>query len=210
VRIFTESSKIAVESKKPETAQARFELAIEVYYQIVALRPDTEIERKTTNAMRTLNDEFPSIVCMNEALGICDKASKIKSVRTQLKYLRKAQEILERGLARQNIGHTNLTSIYAQVVGYVRQAEAIIEKQGKNANQRNTNCGPDLKSDTSPAESVASTQTIPLPSEFKCSCPNCTQHILVPLSLAGTAATCPTCSHEFTIPQPTETKFYSI
>ena len=39
-------------------------------------------------------------------------------------------------------------------------------------------------------------------SEFKFSCPNCDQHILVAATLAGTAAVCPTCAHELIIPQP--------
>jgi ribosomal protein S27E len=191
VQIFQNSGQIAIESKTPETAQSDFELAIEIYYQIVALRPGTELERTVTNAVQILADCFPSNACMNEAIGICEKANKLKSIKTKLKYLRKAQEILESGLARQDIGYAKITSIYNQVVSYVRQAEAIIEKQGKNAD-------PHI-----PTGSVVSTQSVPPPSEIKFSCPNCTQHILVPLSLAGTAAPCPTCGHELIIPQPT-------
>jgi len=131
IEILTESSKIAVESKKPDTAQTRYELAIEAYHQILALRPGIDLEQRVAEAMQVLVDRFPSQVCMNEALGLCDKASKLKSVKSQLKYLRKAQEILERGLARQDIGYNNIKSIYDQVVVHVIEAEARIESQGR-------------------------------------------------------------------------------
>jgi hypothetical protein len=191
VQIFQNSGRIAVESKNPETAQRDFDLAIEAYYQIVSLRPVTELERSVTHAMKTLAEDFPTKVCINEAIGICEKANKLKSIRTKLKYLRKAQEILERGRARQDIGYPSITSIDDQVVAYIIQGEALIEKKGKNADPQG------------PAESAADVHSVPPPSEFKFSCPSCARQIRVPLNLAGTAAACPACGHELTIPQPT-------
>ena len=82
IEIFSESGRIAVESKKPETAHTRYELAIEAYHQIMALRPDRAVRQSTRDAMQILVDRFPSQVCMNEALGITDKANKVKGVKT--------------------------------------------------------------------------------------------------------------------------------
>src|ERR1035441_3584049 len=129
VQIFQNSGRMAVESKNAETAHSNFDLAVEAYYQIISLRPGTELERSVTHAMQTLADDFPTKVCINEAVGICEKADKLKSIRTKLKYLRNAQEILERGRARHDIGYPGITFIYDQVVAYIRQGEAMTEKQ---------------------------------------------------------------------------------
>ena len=191
VQIFQNSGRLAVESKNLETAHANFDLAVEAYYQIVSLCSATELERSVTQAMQTLAGDFPTKVCINEAVGICEKADKLKSIKTKLKYLRNAQEILERGRARQDNGYPSITSVYDQVVAYIKQGEAILEKQSKNADQQR------------PTQNVEGVHSAPPPSEFRFSCPNCTRHIRVPISLAGTAAACPGCGHELTIPQPT-------
>jgi hypothetical protein len=192
VEIFQNTGQIALESKNPETAQNNFELAIEAYYQIVALHPSAALEQSITQAMQILADRFPTKVCINEVIGICEKANNLKSIKTKLKYLLKAQEILERGLARQDTDQAKIAAIYSQVVSYVNQAEAIIDKQGKNADPKNT------------VVNTASTQPPYSSSEFKFNCPNCNQHILVPLNLVGITTLCPTCSHELIVPQPTE------
>jgi len=127
IQILTDSSKIAVESKDPETAQTRYELAIEAYHQIFALCQGSVIEHRVTEATQVLVDRFPSQVCMNEALGLCDKANKLKSVKTQIAHLRKAQEILEGGLGRKDIGYTNIKTIYDQVVAHIKKAETLID-----------------------------------------------------------------------------------
>ena len=57
------------------------------YYQTISLRPGTDLERSVTHAMRHLADDFPTKVCINEAVGLCEKADKLKSIRTKLKYL---------------------------------------------------------------------------------------------------------------------------
>ena len=132
VQIFQNSARLAVESKNPETAHTNFEFAVEAYYQIISLCPGTELEQSVTHAMQALADDFPTKVCINEATGICEKANKLKSIRTKLKYLRNAQEILERGRARRDVGYSRITFIYDQVVAYIKRGEAMIEKQSKN------------------------------------------------------------------------------
>lgn len=190
MQIFQNSGQLAIESKNPETARNNFELAIEVYYQIVALCSGTEIERTASNAVQILVDTFPTRVCTNEAIGICEKADKLKAIKSKLKYLRNAQDILSRGLARQDTDPAKITFIYNQVVSYVGQAEAIIEKQSQKVAPNNS------------VEVSVNKNPVPAPIEFKFSCPTCSQHILVPVILEGTKITCPTCGHEITIPQP--------
>jgi hypothetical protein len=192
LQIFSESHTHALNSRNPDTANSRFGTCVEIYYQISALCPGTDLEEKITQATQALADCFPSVVCINESLGICDKANELKSIRKKLEYLRKAQAILERGLCLQDIGYASIKPIHEQVVGYVKQAEAIVQNQAKNPNQ------PNAPRADGPASPVS-----PSVSDFKFGCPNCDQHISVPLSLAGTTAVCPACAHELTIPQPT-------
>jgi hypothetical protein len=191
LEIFQNAGQTALESKNRGTAQNDFELAIEAYYQIVVLHPGSALEQSITQKMQMLAGRFPSRACINEAVGICEKANKLKSIKAKLKYLLKAREVLECGLARQDAERAKITSIYDQVISYFKQAEAIIAKRSEKTDSSNT------------AGIIAETEPIPLTSEFKFSCPNCAQHILVPTSLVGTVATCPTCGHELLIPQPT-------
>ncbi len=131
IQILMESCKISVESKKPDTAQDRYDLAIEAYYQILTLRPAVALEQLVTEAMGVLVDRFPSQRCMNEAVGLCDKA-KGKSVKTQLKYLLQAQGVLENGLAQPDIGYRDdIKDVYDQVIAHVKKAEALIDSQGR-------------------------------------------------------------------------------
>ncbi|HEY2328639.1 MAG TPA: hypothetical protein VGI63_02360 [Verrucomicrobiae bacterium] len=136
VEIFENSGQIALESKNTEIAQNNFDLTIEAYYQILALHPRTELKQPITQQMQILADNFPSEVCINGAIGICEKANKLKSFKAKLKYLLNAQALLEQGLARQDTDHAKITAIYTQVVFHAKQVEAIIEKQGKGADSK--------------------------------------------------------------------------
>ena len=100
IQILTESGQIAMNSRIPKTAQSRYELAIEAHHQVLTLRLDGQVRQSIIESTEILVDRFPSQVCMNEALGLCDKANKVKTDKTQLKHLLKAKSILERGLAR--------------------------------------------------------------------------------------------------------------
>lgn len=123
VQIFEESGLLCMESRNPETAQTRFELMLEAYYQIMDLLGASDFAVRTRTSMQVIVDRFPSQMCMNEALGICDKAKKVKTVKTQLRYLQTAQTILERGLARHDVGYSNIKSIYDQVIAHIEKAE---------------------------------------------------------------------------------------
>lgn len=49
--------------------------------------------------MAGLTVELPSRMCVNEALGLCAKAAKLKTPRRKLVLLRQAKAALERGVA---------------------------------------------------------------------------------------------------------------
>jgi hypothetical protein len=134
LQIFEESGVLCVESRNPETAQTRFELMLEAYYQIVDLLAPSDFAVRTKASMQAIVDRFPSQTCMNEALGICDKAKKLKSVKTQLSYLQKAQTILERGLARNDVGYSNIKSIYDQVIAHIEKAEIAMRENRRREN----------------------------------------------------------------------------
>lgn len=127
--VTTESGQIAVESRDPKVAQSHYDLAIEAFRLALALRPDPDLRRSLLNAREVLKEWFPSSSCINEALGICDEANNHSSATEQLELLQKAQDLLEDGLARRDIGYDGIMSIYEQVVPYVQQAEALSKKQ---------------------------------------------------------------------------------
>lgn len=129
--VTAESGQIAVESRDPEVAQAHYDLAIEAFRLALALRPDPDLRRDIRNAREVLKNYFPSSLCINEALGICDEANNHSSPTEQLELLLKAKKLLEDGLARHDIGYDDIMSIYEQVVPYVQQAEALTKTQSQ-------------------------------------------------------------------------------
>ena len=98
VEIFADSYKIALSSKNPETAGDRFALAVEAYYQFTSMEPSAESRTGVHQAMEELVELFPTQVVANEALGLREKARKLKTPRKQLELLRRASEIVNRGL----------------------------------------------------------------------------------------------------------------
>jgi len=96
--IFADSYKIALSSKNPDTAQDRFDLAVETYHQFMSMEPANEIRAAVQQAMGELVELFPIQVLANEALGLREKARKLKTPKKQLDILRCAREIVDRGL----------------------------------------------------------------------------------------------------------------
>src|SRR5258706_5038646 len=96
--IFGASYKIALSSKNPDTAGDRFALAVEAYHQFVSMEPSAEARAAVRQAMEELVELFPTQVVANEALGIREKARKLRTPRKQLDLFRRASEILDRGL----------------------------------------------------------------------------------------------------------------
>ncbi len=98
VEIFADSYKLALSSKNPDTAADRFALAVEAYHQFVSMEPSAEARAAVQQAMEELVELFPTQVVANEALGLREKARKLKTPRKQLDLLRRASEIVDRGL----------------------------------------------------------------------------------------------------------------
>jgi hypothetical protein len=98
VEIFADSYKIALSSKNPDTAGDRFALAVEAYHQFMSMEPSADARAAVQQAMEELVELFPTQVVANEALGLREKARKLKTPRKRLDLLRRAREIVDRGL----------------------------------------------------------------------------------------------------------------
>jgi thioesterase domain-containing protein len=98
VEIFVDSYKIALSSKNPDTARDRFALAVEAYHQLISMGPSADVRGSVQQAMENLVELFPAQVVANEALGLREKARKLKTLHNQLNLLRRAYEIVNRGL----------------------------------------------------------------------------------------------------------------
>src|SRR6185295_11279004 len=93
LEIFADSYKIALSSKNSDTAGDRFALAVEAYHQFMSMEPHTDSGAAVQQAMEELVELFPTQVVANEALGLREKARKLKTPRKQLELLRRASEI---------------------------------------------------------------------------------------------------------------------
>jgi hypothetical protein len=125
IEIFTDSHKIALNSKDPATARGRFELAVEAYHQLMSIGLPADLRSSVQDAMTTLVDQFPIQVCLNEALGLYAKAGKLKTARRKLEYLRRARDVLHSGLATSPTGGTAIQAMHDHVLVDIAQAEAV-------------------------------------------------------------------------------------
>jgi hypothetical protein len=98
VEIFADSYKIALSSKNPNTATDRFDLAVEAYHQFMSMESSAEAHGALHQAMEELVELFPIQVVANEALGLREKAQKLKTPRKRLDLLQRASEIVHHGL----------------------------------------------------------------------------------------------------------------
>lgn len=99
VDIFSDSYRIALSSKNPDTARDRFALAVEAYHQIVSMSVAAEVHASVLKNMSTLAETFEARVVINEALGLREKARKLKTFRKQVALHARAVDLLERGHA---------------------------------------------------------------------------------------------------------------
>jgi hypothetical protein len=98
LEIFTDSLNIALSSKNPETATLRYELAIEAYHQAVSMPLPAETRLSLTGSMERLAGSFPTQVLVNEAVGLSEKAAKLKTPKRRLELLHRAVSVIEDGL----------------------------------------------------------------------------------------------------------------
>lgn len=125
IEIFDDSHRIALSSKNPETAGDRFALAVEAYHQIMSMDVPNDVRASVQNAMQALADALPSQVAANEALGLREKAHKLKTPRKQLELLRRALEVVDRGRAA-NPGSAMLEETAAELRSEIAQSEATV------------------------------------------------------------------------------------
>ena len=123
LEILRDSCKIASESKVPETAQSRFELALECYYQLQSLQLPPALQETLDEGVGSLARDFPSTWRANAAAGLCERAGKVKRSATQLKYLWQALEILDEGLQAAEGDVDALREIREQVQAFIEQVE---------------------------------------------------------------------------------------
>ena len=113
-QIFADSHRIALSSKAPGTATDRYALAVEAYHQIMSMQAPAELRASVQEAMAELVASFPTQVVINEAMGLREKASKLKTPRKRVDLFRHALEVIERGLA-QYPSSSELQSAAAEV-----------------------------------------------------------------------------------------------
>ncbi len=123
MEIFADSNRIALSSKKPDTAGDRFALAVEAYHQLMSMSMHGDIRASVQDTMQSLVDSFPTQVVANEALGLREKARKLKTPRKQLELLQRALEIIDRGIAT-NPGNRVLETAITELRREISQSEA--------------------------------------------------------------------------------------
>ncbi len=124
LQILADSSGIALNSKAPSTARARFELAVEAYHQLMSMTLPVDVRASVQDAMIKLADQFPTQLCLNEALGLRAAARKLKTARRKLEYLQRARDVLHVGLAANLAGATAIQAMYDHVLADIAEAEA--------------------------------------------------------------------------------------
>lgn len=90
IQICTDAVSIALQSKDPDTAEARRDLAIEAYHQLRELNAHHAIHETIV----TMLNEFPVCVRLNAARGMVAKAAKLKTPGRRAEILRQAASIL--------------------------------------------------------------------------------------------------------------------
>jgi hypothetical protein len=118
-----DSCRIALSSKNPETAGDRFDLAVETYHQLMSMRPSSDILMLVQQPMVNLVELFPVQVILNEAIGLREKARKLKTPRKQLDLLYRAREIIDRGLT-EKPSSSVLQTASTELITEISQSEA--------------------------------------------------------------------------------------
>jgi hypothetical protein len=124
IQILSESHAVALNSQVPSTAQARFELAVEAYHQLMAMTLPMDVRLSLEESMINLADQFPVHVCLNEANGLRTKAGKLKTARQKLKYLQRARDILRTRLDAEPSAATDIESMYNGILADIGDVEA--------------------------------------------------------------------------------------
>jgi hypothetical protein len=123
VEILADSCRIALSSKRPDTAGDRFALAVEAYHQLTSMGPAADVRQWAQQAMEALVESFPTQVVANEALGLREKALKLKTPQKRLDLVRRASSVVDCGLL-EHPSSSVLLEAAAQLRTEVSESEA--------------------------------------------------------------------------------------
>ena len=97
-QILRDSLHAALQSGDPETARARYDLALECYGQLRSLGLPGEIEAQLEGFVSDLVERFPTAWRVNAALGLCERAAGMSDADAQRERLGEARTLLAEGL----------------------------------------------------------------------------------------------------------------
>ena len=123
--IMRESAQLALKSKNAETAHSRFDLSIEAYYQVRSLLGPSEQRTRLDEYMESVANDSPAHSILNEMGGYVAKAKKVKTTKTQVKYLNLAREVLAKGLRDRILGFERLAPSHQAVVTELQRIQGL-------------------------------------------------------------------------------------
>ena len=124
--IFRESVQLALKSRNAETAHSRFDLAVEAYYQIRSLLGATGRRDRLDEYMESVAKDFPAQSILNEMGGYVEKAKRMKTTTSQVKYLNLARKTLENGIGERVRGFERLEPSHKAVVAELNRIQELV------------------------------------------------------------------------------------
>lgn len=121
LEILTESVDLALSSRVRATAQERFELAVELYHQLISLPLPDALRAEVEDATLALCARFPTQIRLNEAAGLCSKATKLKTPHRKIEYLVQARDLLASGVSEVVDGREELETALASVTHEIKR-----------------------------------------------------------------------------------------
>ena len=95
LQIFEDSVRIARTSRVPETAQARFELAVEAFHQLQAYEWHESRRGELERTMADLARKIPALIIINQTEGFLEQADRSAREATRRRHLERALECLD-------------------------------------------------------------------------------------------------------------------
>ncbi len=123
LQIFDDSIHIALSSKKRDTAESRMNLAREQYARIKELESliPPEIMAKVEKAYTESEQNFIPSLHINIASGLMEKAEKLKTDKSKVKYGKQALETLDEGIAAVQGDSAKLVDFRKEVEAYIKE-----------------------------------------------------------------------------------------
>ena len=101
IQILSESVYLATTSKKRDTAESRMDLALERYAEVSGKQANlvsSHVREQIDAFVRQAQQEFGTQMYLNVVQGHIEKAEKLKTAKSKLKYLGMAAEVIQEGL----------------------------------------------------------------------------------------------------------------